>query len=376
MRRTDWPKRLTGLDVSRAFASLAVVLFHWPHLAGALAVDDDLKLRVSQPFYGVFKLFYESGHLGVQYFFLLSGFIFFWLYNESIRGRKTSVSVFWIQRFSRLYPLHFITLVMVAVLQLVYVSRVGDYFVYGHNDLYHFVLHLGFASAWGIHEGWSFNHPVWSVSIEVVLYAGFFVMAFLGLGRKYLCLLASCGAMGLSPYFSNPVFVGAAMFFFGGFILHVISEEKGSDRRALIIVSLVASISWVLVFLNVYVINFTEWLSPLDLFGLRLDRLFVQYILFSSTVAALALWEIHRGELLGRLSWMGNITYSTYLLHFPLLLTFALLYRFGWLPENFYLRPLFLVLFFLILIPASYSVYIKIERPTQNWLRAKLGRSK
>lgn len=199
-------------------------------------------------------------------------------------------------------------------------------------------------------------------------------MAFLGLGRKYLCLLASCGAMGLAPYFSNPVFEAAAMFFFGGFILHVISGEKGSDRRALIIVSLIASISWMLVLVNVYVINFTEWLAPMELFGLRLERLFVQYVLFSSTVAALALLEIHKGELLGRLSWMGNITYSTYLLHFPLLLIYALLYRFGWLPENFYLQPIFLVLYFVVLIPVSYWVYVRFERPTQIWLRAKLGK--
>lgn len=145
----DWPKRLTGLDVSRAFASLAVVLIHWQHLADAFATSEAMKLDMNLPLYGVLKLFYESGYMGVQYFFLLSGFIFFWLYNESIRDRKTSVSAFLIQRFSRLYPLHFVTLVMVAGLQFVYFSRVGDYFEYTHNDLYHFVLHLGFASAWG-----------------------------------------------------------------------------------------------------------------------------------------------------------------------------------------------------------------------------------
>lgn len=370
----DWPKRLTGLDVSRAFASLAVVLIHWQHLADAFATSDDLKLNVNQPFYGVLKLFYEFGYMGVQYFFLLSGFIFFWLYRESIHRRKTSVSTFWIQRFSRLYPLHFVTLVMVAGLQAVYFSKVGNYFIYMHNDLYHFVLHLGFASAWGIHEGWSFNHPVWSVSIEVVLYAGFFIMAFWGLGRKYLCLLASCGAMGLSPYFSNPVFEGAAMFFFGGFILHVLSGQKGCGKRALVVAVLVASTSWIFVLVNVYVINLTDWLAPLDLFNLRLERLFVQYVLFSSTVAALALLEIHKGEILGRLSWMGNITYSTYLLHFPLLLIYALLYRLGWFPENFFLRPIFLIVFFLVLVPASYWVYLRFERPAQNWLRVKLGK--
>ena len=75
MSANVWPDRLSALDVSRAVASLGVVMFHWPHLAGVFAVSDVLKSRASQPFYGVLKLFYENGYMG--------GYLLFsavWLY--------------------------------------------------------------------------------------------------------------------------------------------------------------------------------------------------------------------------------------------------------------------------------------------------------
>jgi len=75
---------------------------------------------------------------------------------------------FFVLRFSRLYPLHFATLIFVATLQLGSLSLDGYSIVYPCNDVYHFVLNLFFASVWGFEQCASFNAPVWSVSVEVV----------------------------------------------------------------------------------------------------------------------------------------------------------------------------------------------------------------
>jgi peptidoglycan/LPS O-acetylase OafA/YrhL len=75
MQLEKWPKRLYILDVSRGFAALAVVFWHWQHFAFAgstVAADFD---PATQPWYGAFRLLYESGWVGVNYFssFRISG---------------------------------------------------------------------------------------------------------------------------------------------------------------------------------------------------------------------------------------------------------------------------------------------------------------
>jgi peptidoglycan/LPS O-acetylase OafA/YrhL len=125
-----WPKRLYALDVSRSMASLAVVLWHWQHFAfsgTARPVGFD---RSIQPFYGLLRIFYDEGSRGVDYFFILSGFIFFWLYRKPIADRAMTLGGFWLQRFSRFYPMHLAALVLVALLQGLYFLKRSTFFVY------------------------------------------------------------------------------------------------------------------------------------------------------------------------------------------------------------------------------------------------------
>lgn len=44
------------------------------------------------------------------------------------------------------------------------------------NDLYYFVLQLFVASDWGLQAGDSFNGPIWSISVELLVYVIFFVV--------------------------------------------------------------------------------------------------------------------------------------------------------------------------------------------------------
>src|SRR6185436_12525906 len=109
------PGRMHSLDALRGIAALAVVFWHWPHFfysGTTLAAGFD---REAQPFYEVFKIFYRHGILAVDLFFLLSGFIFFWLYAKTISARRLTPREFFVLRVSRLYPLHLVTLLLVAI---------------------------------------------------------------------------------------------------------------------------------------------------------------------------------------------------------------------------------------------------------------------
>jgi peptidoglycan/LPS O-acetylase OafA/YrhL len=92
------------------------------------------------PFYLIFSFFYNNGHFAVQIFWMISGFIFLWKYSKPINEGMVSAYQFFVLRFSRLYPLHFVTLIVVALLQLAYIEIHDTSFVFGNTDAFHFAL--------------------------------------------------------------------------------------------------------------------------------------------------------------------------------------------------------------------------------------------
>ena len=183
--------RYTALDVLRGFAALSVVFSHWPHFYFSPARKIGVWSDADLPLYFIFWPLYRYGQFAVELFFLLSGVIFFYLYADAVHARKMSVGRFTILRFSRLYPLHVVTLLVVVALQFLYYQHYGVYFVYLTNELKQFVTHLFLASNWSIYSRYSFNGPIWSVSIEVLLYAIFFLMCRTGFRAPIFLMLMS-----------------------------------------------------------------------------------------------------------------------------------------------------------------------------------------
>ena len=71
--------KLLGLELLRFASALAVLFFHYrhfAHLVGMPAVG-----RATVPFYGLLWPLYEYGQYGVQIFWGISGYIFFWKYG-------------------------------------------------------------------------------------------------------------------------------------------------------------------------------------------------------------------------------------------------------------------------------------------------------
>lgn len=128
--------------------------------------------------------FYHYGWNLVDFFFVLSGFIFSFVYKEKIVNGTVKFKEYAIFRMSRLYPLHFLTLMVVLVFQIVRVHLDKGFFIYQNNDLYHFILNALFIQGEGFEKGWSFNAPTWSVSSEIVAYILFFIIAKYILNRK------------------------------------------------------------------------------------------------------------------------------------------------------------------------------------------------
>src|SRR4051812_13229871 len=166
--------KLPGLEAVRFVAAFAVLIWHYQHFAYVADQPVDL-VKQRLPLYELLQPFYEAGRYGVWVFWCVSGFIFFWKYRDAIYERATGGWAFLVLRVSRLYPLHLVTLIVVALLQGVYFRQQGQFFVYQHNDLQHFILQICLASEWNLLHGDSFNGPIWSISVEVLVYIVFFL---------------------------------------------------------------------------------------------------------------------------------------------------------------------------------------------------------
>lgn len=98
--------RLAGLDALRGIAAMLVVLFHYT------TRYDELYRHSGTPLFAL-----PWGHLGVNLFFMISGFVIFMTLQKTVRPLDFVVS-----RFSRLYPAYWVavalTFALVAALGL------------------------------------------------------------------------------------------------------------------------------------------------------------------------------------------------------------------------------------------------------------------
>ena len=170
--------RYVLLDFLRFLACMAVIVWHYQHffyLEPSVFVSNWAPSQ--QPFYHVLFPCYQLGKHGVQVFWALSGFVFFALFSRKIHTGELSAKHFAVDRFSRLYPLHLLSLLVVCLLAWLLRCKTGNDGIYPNNDLYHFVLNLGFIPYVVPNKGWSFNAPVWSVSLELIAYVVFFLFS-------------------------------------------------------------------------------------------------------------------------------------------------------------------------------------------------------
>jgi peptidoglycan/LPS O-acetylase OafA/YrhL len=276
-------------------------------------------------------------------------------------------------RFSRLYPLHLATLLAVAAEQTLFLHLTGRYFVYGGNDGYHFLLNLGMASSWGFERGLSFNAPVWSVSVEVALYVIFFVVCRLMRARLVsLLALVALGFLGVGQLYW-PIGKGLGGFFLGGcmYLTYEWILRRGFDKALARVLSVLIGAAWVYVLLpgSAARLGVAGWRPP----NVE-DYWPVVIVLFPFTILTLVLVETRRGTFGRRLSFIGDLSYSSYLLHFPLQLAVAILVVVVSADRAILFSRAFFVWFFALLILASLASYHWFEAPAQRWIRTRLIR--
>ena len=314
-------KKLYLLELLRFLAALCIFFGHYCHFY------DYFKIPSSDGYF--YKVNPQLGVLAVPIFFMMSGAIFTRNYEEKISKKLISFKNFALKRVARLYPLHFFTLSLVALLQFCIFSLQSEYFVYEINDLKHFFLNLFFISHWGFESGNSFNSPVWSVSHEIFIYIVFYLLCIASRYVNFLALnflLIIFFIPYLQSLFSYPLLKSTFAFIVGAFvykILYLIFANIESRR-----ISLALGIS--LIILATYLEYSIYYLglipghlqSHLISNGLPLGFLGPCILLTTITIDLNVRDYTRNGTKF--LNFLGGISYSTYLLHFPIQLLFIL----------------------------------------------------
>jgi peptidoglycan/LPS O-acetylase OafA/YrhL len=348
------PNKLLGLEALRFIAAFSVLVWHYQHFAYVADVPVDL-VRDRLPLSGLLRPLYEVGQYGVWVFWCVSGFIFFWKYRDSIFERSMPPWTFFVFRLSRLYPLHFATLIIVAALQLAYFRWHGYFFVYQDNDLRHFLLQIFMASNWGFESGNSFNGPIWSISVEVLVYVMFFLMLRFVTRSAVLNLVVILVCLN----FSGQIFTCLAFFYAGG-LAAIVRRATASAAFG----GAIERIGWAAAVLA----PVAMWLLRSQ-FGLTDRALLLTY-------TPVLLFCLSRQVTVPRpiQTWLeaaGNMTYSSYLLQFPIQVLVALGFAMSGNPVPFYDTWFFLT-FVASTLLISFWTYRYFEAPAQALLRFRL----
>lgn len=342
-----------------------------------------------QPFFEGLFFFYKQGALAVDLFFCLSGFVFYWLYAKAISSSYLRVDLsdpratakpitlkeFAILRFSRLYPLHFVTLLAVVFIQAIFPNLLPGSTFYVNNETYHFWLNLFLINSWGFEKGYSFNTPVWSISVEVLLYGLFFIVCrLLPIRFIYLLGIAAFGLI-VERNLSSEIGRGLLAFFLGGCTFLVYDcilkiQTIRSIAKVLVCLTIIFWIGTIVAIRDDWMTDYTFPLRPLFKSNLLL---FLRIILLPLSILTLATLETVRGELGKQWAIVDNISYAVYLVHFPLqLITMGVMTTFS-IDHQILLSPLSLVCFFAVLIPLAFVSYHYFEMPAQKFLRRRFS---
>lgn len=366
------PAHLHSLDLLRGVAAFAVVFWHWRHF---FHVGDHVRAtfeRARQPAYAFFEVFYDRGYEAVPLFFSLSGFVFFWLFAQRIAVGDMPLVRFFQLRLSRLYPLHVATLLTVCAGQAVFRHLHDVNFVFRFTGGPEFVLNLFLMNAIGPDTGMSFNGPAWSISVEMVLYAVFFLYCATQKPRAWsMFMMVLAGFLVLAPF--RPT-LGRAVgsFFLGGCMFRVYAHHV---RRPLPTVLTRALIGVAVLCWGVALSNPTAFRQLEIVPRMRLDSWqFATIVLFPLTILAVVLAEAEAPAACARLARatrLGDMSYSIYLIHFPLQLLVMLCFGRSSPPADVFYSPWTLTGFFAVLALLGVISHDCFEMPMQRMLRAR-----
>lgn len=344
---------LTGI---RTLLALNIVLFHF-----------------TPPYLGPLRPFVEHGFVFVNVFFLISGFIL--SYNYFDRGANLNKRDFWMARFSRLYPVYLLVLLIsIPMLELEWHARSSTEFWQG------IVLTPLLLQGWSPSLATFWNTVAWTLSCEMAFYAAFPWLIRLPWPRRpsgLILIILALWVIDLTPvvlylkinpdHLTGPVdrYTSSTLIrflkytplpyastFLSGIALSRLQVTTTITERQRMAIAAAA-----LTGLALFFYFLSERVSYLVLHGGLLLPLFAVLVYGLSghhAISSIFSW--------GPLLLIGESSYCLYLLHFNL---FVLIHNYR-LPERLHIAALDPWISYAILVGASILIYRFFENPVRR----------
>lgn len=272
-----------SIQYIRGIAALLVVFFHFRSNLNGVYAQENLG-----------NLLFRWGEVGVDAFFLISGFIICY----ATRTDKSKIS-FLLKRFFRIYPVYILFIVIFMAISLSVGRRIS------HEDIINaiFILPANYDKG-SPFFGYSFLSVAWSLFYEILLQLYF---------NGEFSISARGGVKESNLGIINIASSSMMLIFIAGMLLYEVMRNFGDKIANNVNCKLLFYIS-LITFTYCYFTGFNSW------HGIDRSILFIFPLIFS-----LILLEINNNERkeIKWLSFLGDISYSLYLCH----LIVALFYR-------------------------------------------------
>ena len=147
----------------------------------------------------LFKAIFYEGYIGVTFFFVLSGFILAYVYQEKLSSKRISVRKFYLARWARIYPLHILTLIIAIPLEFWNLKIESEQIIAGVFQLFLSHSIVPFEDVY-----FSFNGPSWSISTEAYFYLCFpVIMLIIFKSKRWLKVMLFSMLLLAVPFFMN-----------------------------------------------------------------------------------------------------------------------------------------------------------------------------
>lgn len=353
MKSSPLPSNLPELTALRFFAAALVMAYHYALVWAPSALDATGLLG--------------KGSLGVDFFFVLSGFILTHVYLAAREAGQFRYGDFLWARLARIYPLHFVTtLIAVVILSIGYkIGALADDPVY----LDFVVKTLAMVHAWGTVDHFGLNAPSWSISAEWAAYLAFpaFLAVTLAFRNRPIVFVALSFALlaGADLFARATLGKGVTELSFDFGVLRIAPEfllgcalyllaQRLTMPAAMAGLATVGAIVTTIILMHVR--------AP----DLAIVAAMAALILFAAVRARSA--AAPRALAHPALVYLGEISYAIYLTH--RLVEYALVTVVGPLTGFAPSGVTAMLLSAVISIAAAAALHHALERPVRSWMRA------
>lgn len=320
MERWAAVARYEALDALRGLGAIIVLFFH------VLTLNSAFGFIVESGIYWLPVRIFFGGHQAVVLFFVLSGFALFLMYESLEKTVPRAAAIFVLSRWVRLYPVYIFS-IFLAILIYWLLGREG-YEGYPFMDGAAYVdFRLGDKDIWGhlsmvgVFDVLALNAPIWSVVVEmrisIIFPLIYFAVKYAPVGLLVACLTAFLGLASLL-YFEVDMKAHEWLATLRYLIFFVFGALLASNiervARAFSGLPRSQSIGLLVISFAAYAYGYSDWWGW---WQAVLGELLVGLGACGLMVASISRPAFFRG--LG-LAWLGRISFSLYLVHFPCLI--------------------------------------------------------